>query len=163
VGNLPRVLGSSNDPVPSELPHPPGSPPTSSSHHKYSEGSPLPSPSEDGTQQSIATSISFRQTLKGIEETNLSVTLVPEAGRLIPMSSCLGLAVLELFIHGSRQHCPVFLITMLTLSHPTGLMFKGVVETLHLFRATNVLSTLGVRGHLPCGYMVGSWWVHGGF
>jgi hypothetical protein len=55
------------------------------------------------------------------------------------MSTCLVLAVLKLFIHGGRRHCPMFLNASLALGHPTTLPFEGVVEPLHLFSAANVL------------------------
>jgi hypothetical protein len=56
------------------------------------------------------------------------------------MSTCLVLAVLELLVHGRRRHCPVLLDASLALGHPTTLPFEGVVESLHLFSAANVLS-----------------------
>jgi hypothetical protein len=55
------------------------------------------------------------------------------------MSTCLVLAVLKLFVHGGRRHCPMLLDASLALSHPTTLTFEGVIETLHLLRAANVL------------------------
>jgi hypothetical protein len=87
----------------------------------------------------LVTSINSRQILKGIEETNLCPTLVPETGRLIPMSSCLTLAVLELFIHRTRWHCPVFLIIALVMEDLVGLTFKGIREPCQGHSAPNAL------------------------
>jgi hypothetical protein len=75
----------------------------------------------------LATSISFRQNLKGIEETNLHMTLVSKTNCFLSMSSCFSLGVLELFIEHTGSNCPMLFSITTLMDHLIRLMFEGVV------------------------------------